>query len=230
MLSEKELKRLSRLLNLKEDAQLSEFETLNELEDKVSIHEEKITELTQKVVDGFKAEATLIRSVEDEFLSKLNTIQLTPGDKGDKGERGATGTRGQKGQDGKDGYTPIKDKDYFDGVDGEKGEKGERGDKGETGKTPKHEWKKTKLRFENPDGTWGEFVNLKGDKGEAGTSYSLIARSGGGGSGTGDVSAAGNNSFSGTNTFLQGIILKSANGTSFVLGVDNDGALTTTNL
>jgi hypothetical protein len=49
---------------------------------------------------------------------------------------------------------------------GSKGEpgvsiKGDPGEKGEKGDIPKHEWSTTKLRFEKPDGTWGEWVDLK---------------------------------------------------------------------
>lgn len=36
---------------------------------------------------------------------------------------------------------------------------------GKAGKPPAHEWDDTKLRFENPDGTWGDWVDLKGDPG-----------------------------------------------------------------
>lgn len=46
--------------------------------------------------------------------------------------------------------------------DGEKGEQGEKGDK------PAHQWDGTKLRIENPDGTWGTYVDLQGSKGEQG--------------------------------------------------------------
>ena len=34
--------------------------------------------------------------------------------------------------------------------------------------TPEHQWNITSLRFKNPDGSWGEYVDLKGDKGEDG--------------------------------------------------------------
>ena len=34
--------------------------------------------------------------------------------------------------------------------------------------TPDHEWDGTQLRFENTDGTWGDFVDLKGEQGEQG--------------------------------------------------------------
>lgn len=42
---------------------------------------------------------------------------------------------------------------------------GEKGDKGDTGPMPKHDWSGTALRFENPDGTWGNRVDLKGEPG-----------------------------------------------------------------
>lgn len=40
--------------------------------------------------------------------------------------------------------------------------------KGADGRPPAHEWDGTRLRFENPDGTWGEWVDLRGRKGEKG--------------------------------------------------------------
>jgi hypothetical protein len=33
---------------------------------------------------------------------------------------------------------------------------------------PAHEWRGTKLRFEQPDGDWGEFKDLQGPKGDPG--------------------------------------------------------------
>lgn len=42
---------------------------------------------------------------------------------------------------------------------------GEKGDKGDAGPMPKHDWSGTALRFQNPDGTWGDRVDLKGDPG-----------------------------------------------------------------
>ena len=59
------------------------------------------------------------------------------------------------------------------------------GPKGDTGSIPKHEWDDTSLRFENQDGSWGKFVDLKGDKGDSGlggvstqTSWSVTGNSG----------------------------------------------------
>jgi hypothetical protein len=42
------------------------------------------------------------------------------------------------------------------------------GGQGEKGDPPAHEWQGTALRFENPDGSWGQFVDLKGEKGDKG--------------------------------------------------------------
>lgn len=61
---------------------------------------------------------------------------------------------------------------------GEPGPAGPPGPQGPKGDKPAHEWKGTALRFENPDGTWGEAVDLRGPKGSRGSS-------GGGGSGSG---------------------------------------------
>lgn len=55
--------------------------------------------------------------------------------------RGPQGERGPAGRDAKDGA---------------------RGDKGDKGDMPAHQWDGTRLRFERPDGTWGEWVELKG--------------------------------------------------------------------
>lgn len=60
-----------------------------------------------------------------------------------------------------------------------KGEPGPPGPQGPKGDKPAHEWKGTALRFENPDGTWGDAVDLRGPKGSRGAS------GGGGGSGIG---------------------------------------------
>ena len=72
---------------------------------------------------------------------------------------------GAKGADGTDGA---------DGADGAKGEKGEQGIQGPqgiqgaTGSAPAHRWDGTKLQFDNPDGTAGEFVDLQGPQGVQG--------------------------------------------------------------
>lgn len=59
-----------------------------------------------------------------------------------------------------------------------KGERGPAGPQGPKGDKPAHEWQGTRLRFENPDGSWGDLIDLRGPKGGRGSS-------GGGGSGSG---------------------------------------------
>ena len=52
----------------------------------------------------------------------------------------------------------------------------ENGKDGKDGHIPKHEWKGTLIRFENPDGSWGRWVDLKGSSGD----YQHTMRGGGG--------------------------------------------------
>jgi hypothetical protein len=59
-----------------------------------------------------------------------------------------------KGDTGDPGYTPIYGIDYHDGIDGS---------------APAHEWNGTRIRFMNPDGSWGAWVDLKGEKGNTGS-------------------------------------------------------------
>lgn len=54
-----------------------------------------------------------------------------------------------------------------------------KGDKGDVGERPAHEWDGTKIRFQNKDGTWGKWTDLKGKDGQTGTSYSFIGGSSG---------------------------------------------------
>lgn len=100
---------------------------------------------------------------------------------GKPGENGVTPKKGVDYKDGEDGYTPVKGKDYRDGKDGITPKKGIDYKDGKDGVTPvkeqdytdgkdakplAHRWNDTCLSFQNPDGTWGEEVDLKGIKGE----------------------------------------------------------------
>jgi len=108
-------------------------------------------------------------------------IEVMKGEKGDTGAvgpRGPIGPRGERGQRGEKGERGRDGRDGVDGKDGEVGKDGRDGKdavvdykrvvretldkipKPKDGKTPKHEWDGKKLRFENPDGTWGEWVDL----------------------------------------------------------------------
>ena len=54
------------------------------------------------------------------------------------------------------------------GEKGEKGDSGEQGAAGKSGSAPDHQWQGTRLRFKRPDGSWGPWVDLKGDPGRPG--------------------------------------------------------------
>lgn len=45
---------------------------------------------------------------------------------------------------------------------------GPQGPQGDTGDQPAYEWNGTQIRFENPDGSWGPWVNLQGPPGPCG--------------------------------------------------------------
>ncbi|MBT2661953.1 hypothetical protein [Bacillus sp. ISL-45] len=119
-------------------------------------------------------------------------IQGPKGDKGDKGDTGDTGPIGPQGIQGAKGETgstgpagPIGPQGLQgpkgdtgpqgpigltgpQGTKGDTGLTGATGPKGDKGDKPLHQWSGTSLRFENPDGTLGTYVNLKGDKGDKG--------------------------------------------------------------
>ena len=74
---------------------------------------------------------------------------------------------------GEDGKTPTKEElmDLIeslipDPIPGEPG-KSIKGDAGKNGRIPKHEWRGTFIRWELPDGEWGEWVNLQGAPSES---------------------------------------------------------------
>lgn len=54
------------------------------------------------------------------------------------------------------------------GPQGPRGERGQQGPQGDVGPAPEHEWRGTELRFQHSDGSWGKYVDLKGDKGPQG--------------------------------------------------------------
>lgn len=82
-----------------------------------------------------------------------------------KGERGPRGFTGSQGPSGKSIVGPVgpqgpKGDRGPQGIIGNRGPEGEKGEDGENGRPPKHEYKPGMLRFENPDGTWGEWIDL----------------------------------------------------------------------
>ena len=55
-----------------------------------------------------------------------------------------------------------------EGKEGAQGPRGPQGPEGPPGPPPAHRWEGTKLQFEQTTGEWGEAVDLKGPKGDAG--------------------------------------------------------------
>lgn len=97
-----------------------------------------------------------------------------PGPAGRNGRDGERGPEGPQGIQGPPGPAGPAGRDGRDGADGEDGERGP---------PPEHEWSGTKLRFRQPSGAWGPWVDLQGK----GAGDTVIY--GGAGGGTVNVSA-----------------------------------------
>jgi hypothetical protein len=92
----------------------------------------------------------------------INGDRGPKGDRGEKGNQGDRGERGEQGPEGKQGPRGERGRDGKNGRDGREGRKGDPGRPGDRGPMPRHRWQWTRLQFENPDGTWGESVDLQG--------------------------------------------------------------------
>lgn len=91
------------------------------------------------------------------------------GDAGPQGEPGPQGKPGIEGPEGPQGPQGEKGATGDPGPKGDQGEKGEKGDDGAQGLPPEHEWQGTALRFKEPDGSWGQAVDLRGPAGSSAT-------------------------------------------------------------
>lgn len=104
-----------------------------------------------------------------------------PGDTGPRGPAGEKGDTGPQGPAGPQGAPGIEGPEGPQGPQGEKGATGNPGPKGDTGDAgpagadgapglpPEHEWQGTTLRFKEPDGSWGQAVDLRGPAGSSAT-------------------------------------------------------------
>jgi hypothetical protein len=106
---------------------------------------------------------------------------------GPRGEEGPAGPQGPEGEAGQQGPAGPPGKPGIAGAPGTKGDAGPRGamgadgDTGPMGPMPQHQWDGSRLRFEQPGGTWGEFVDLRGPEGKGGQTYYGSVPSDGGG-------------------------------------------------
>jgi len=94
------------------------------------------------------------------------------GERGPQGIPGISGQRGERGEQGIKGDQGIPGQRGERGFKGDKGDKGDRGDQGQRGiqglqgiqgpfgPMPDHEWRGQVIRFQKPNGSWGEWVYL----------------------------------------------------------------------
>jgi len=97
-----------------------------------------------------KDNGDLLAQIRDLVAAAVARIEMPPGPKGDDGAKGEHGERGPRG------------------FKGERGDNGERGPTGPMGPMPQHEWDRTRIRFEESPGVWGDWVDLRGPRGLSG--------------------------------------------------------------
>lgn len=108
---------------------------------------------------------------EDQTFMGWLTIGLLRGPKGEQGDQGVPGATGAQGQQGQQGIQGPRGAQGPEGQIGPKGEqgiqgpRGEQGIQGQTGPRPRHIWEGTTVSFEQPDGSYGAYVDLKGPQG-----------------------------------------------------------------
>ena len=91
------------------------------------------------------------------------------GPQGPQGNTGAQGVQGPKGDTGATGATGPQGPKGDTGSTGPQGPQGPTGPTGATGASPSYGWSGTSLRFMNPNGTWGSYVDLRGATGATGS-------------------------------------------------------------
>lgn len=97
------------------------------------------------------------------------------GERGKPGQEGAPGRNGKDGQDGAPGPAGSEGKPGRDGMDGKDGMQGQPGEKGDSGPAPAHQVKNGEIRFQNPDGSWGQWIKVSQSRGGAGGGASSAA-------------------------------------------------------
>lgn len=125
-----------------------------------------------------KHKEQLDASALDNLTDVINRVAVK-GEKGEQGPQGEQGLPGVHGQDGKQGPQGPQGpegpqgppgppgKDGEQGPPGKRGERGypgkdgKAGQKGKKGDAPRHQISKDMIRFEQADGTWGDWISLK---------------------------------------------------------------------
>ena len=106
----------------------------------------------------------------------LQSVIIGPqGPAGPQGLRGFDGLTGSQGEQGEQGQRGARGRVGKRGAVGPKGPEGPPGPQGPIGLPPRHQWQGSKLRFENPDGSYGRFVDLRGPQGRPGANGGIIS-------------------------------------------------------
>lgn len=137
----------------------------------------EITNQQIEIIGGVPENSTVVF----DYIEYANVIIGLKGDKGDTGKTGVagksiefqwSGTSLGVRQEGQSSYQDVNLKGVKGdtGLRGETGPRGPKGDKGDIGATgskgekPNHRWvTQTQIQFENPNGTWGNIIDLNPD-------------------------------------------------------------------
>jgi hypothetical protein len=98
----------------------------------------------------------------------LQGVQGVPGVQGEQGPQGVPGVQGAQGPQGPQGAQGPQGPQGVQGSQGPQGVQGPQGAQGlqgPMGLSPAHQWFGTLLRFQNPDGSWGNYTNVQGPQG-----------------------------------------------------------------
>jgi hypothetical protein len=100
------------------------------------------------------------QSSKSAALAFFDLLKGDTGLRGLQGEQGEPGLMGPKGEPGEDGQRGETGPQGPQGEPGPQGPEGMPGATGETGDMPAHQVDGNRVRFERPDGTWGEWIEL----------------------------------------------------------------------
>ncbi len=125
------------------------------------IYNARVNEKEHKDLDKkIKGVSDNINQVKTELETKLENIELTPGEKGEPGKDGIDGKDGLNGKDGKDGKDGVDGKNGLDGKDGRDGVDGIDGINGKDGSPDPGEQIVKKINSQNDKIDYSKIKNL----------------------------------------------------------------------
>ena len=170
---EKKLEKFKAVLTLVDDEKVSTEDFIAIIEALVTSLKENDEEIAEKINNAIGERDARFTSLRERFKS----FQIAVKEAVKKTRLGARSEVSAQIADVKEILFGEINKVYdaIQGIELTPGRRGEPGKPGERGRQPNFDWDGTKIRFEKPDGTWGEWVDLKGEPGQGG--FTVFGRS-----------------------------------------------------